>query len=229
MKILQPVWLAALPVAAVLTFPSAPLYAQDRPAVAPAASAVTRDQVRKEAAEANKAHRIEHGEAGDSSAMPPDKAKARQSTVSRADVKKDAATANKAHRLEHGEAGDSSAMPPDKAKAKLSTGKAAAVKHEPAAANKPRSPPPREVASPPTPTPSHNRTCRPCCATTSHTARVTATSWTLSGCAERPCFERMSETMPPSVPPIGAAGPNEGGAFDGMIDADNPVYNAPQW
>jgi hypothetical protein len=136
MKILQPVWLAALPVAAVLTFPSAPLYAQDRPAVAPAASAVTRDQVRKEAAEANKAHRIEHGEAGDSSAMPPDKAKARQSTVSRADVKKDAATANKAHRLEHGEAGDSSAMPPDKAKAKLSTVKRADVKKETAAANK---------------------------------------------------------------------------------------------
>ena len=136
MKILQPVWLAALPVAAVLTFPSAPLYAQDRPAVAPAASAVTRDQVRKEAAEANKAHRIEHGEAGDSSAMPPDKAKARQSTVSRAEVKKDAATANKAHRLEHGEAGDSSAMPPDKAKAKLSTVKRADVKKETAAANK---------------------------------------------------------------------------------------------
>ena len=136
MKILQPVWLAALPVAAVLTFPSAPLYAQDRPAVAPAASAVTRDQVRKEAAEANKAHRIEHGEAGDSSAMPPDKAKARQSTVSRAEVKKDAATANKAHRLEHGEAGDSSAMPPDKAKAKLSTVKRADIKKETAAANK---------------------------------------------------------------------------------------------
>jgi hypothetical protein len=136
MKILQPVWLAALPVAAVLTFPSAPLYAQDRPGAAPAASAVTRAQVRKETAEANKAHRIEHGEAGDSSAMPPDKAKARQSTVSRAEVKKDAATANKAHRLEHGEAGDSSAMPPDKAKAKLSTVKRADVKKETAAANK---------------------------------------------------------------------------------------------
>jgi hypothetical protein len=136
MKILQPVWLAALPVAAVLTFPSAPLYAQDRPGAAPAASAVTRAQVRKETAEANKAHRIEHGEAGDSSAMPPDKAKARQSTVSRAEVKKDAATANKAHRLEHGEAGDSSAMPPDKAKAKLSTVKRVDVKKETAAANK---------------------------------------------------------------------------------------------
>ena len=86
MKILQTVWFAALPVAAVLTFPSAPLYAQDRPGAAPAASAVTRAQVRKETAEANKAHRIEHGEAGDSSAMPPDKAKARQSTVSRAEV-----------------------------------------------------------------------------------------------------------------------------------------------
>jgi hypothetical protein len=136
MKILQPVWFAALPVAAVLTFPSAPLHAQDRPGAAPAASAVTRAQVRKETAEANKAHRIEHGEAGDSSAMPPDKAKARQSTVSRAEVKKDAATANKAHRLEHGEAGDSSAMPPDKAKAKLSTVKRADVKKETAAANK---------------------------------------------------------------------------------------------
>ena len=136
MKILQPVWFAALPVAAVLTFPSAPLHAQDRPGAAPAASAVTRAQVRKETAEANKAHRIEHGEAGDSSAMPPDKAKARQSTVSRAEVKKDAATANKAHRLEHGEAGDSSAMPPDKAKAKLSTVKRVDVKKETAAANK---------------------------------------------------------------------------------------------
>jgi hypothetical protein len=136
MKILQPVWFAALPVAAVLTFPSAPLHAQDRPGAAPAASAVTRAQVRKETAEANKAHRIEHGEAGDSSAMPPDKAKARQSTVSRAEVKKDAATANKAHRLEHGEAGDSSAMPPDKAKAKLSNVKRADVKKETAAANK---------------------------------------------------------------------------------------------
>jgi hypothetical protein len=137
MKILQPVWLAALPVATVLTFPSAPLYAQDRPGAAPAASAVTRAQVRKETAEANKAHRIEHGEAGDSSAMPPDKAKARQSTVSRAEVKKDAATANKAHRIEHGEAGqDNSAASPDKAKAKLSTVKRADVKKETAAANK---------------------------------------------------------------------------------------------
>jgi hypothetical protein len=137
MKILQPVWLAALPVATVLTFPSAPLYAQDRPGAAPAASAVTRAQVRKETAEANKAHRIEHGEAGDSSAMPPDKAKARQSTVSRAEVKKDAATANKAHRIEHGEAGqDNSAASPVKAKAKLSNVKRADVKKETAAANK---------------------------------------------------------------------------------------------
>ena len=103
MKILQPVWLAALPVAAVLTFPSAPLYAQDRPGAAPAASAVTRAQVRKETAEANKAHRIEHGEAGDSSAMPPDKAKAKLSTVKRVDVKKETAAANKAGTLPHGE------------------------------------------------------------------------------------------------------------------------------
>lgn len=137
MKTLQRVWLAALPVAAALALPSAPLYAQDRPAVAPAASAVTRDQVRKETAEANKAHRLEHGEAGDSSAVPPDKAKARQSTVSRAEVKKEAAAANKAHRIEHGEAGqDSSAAAPDKAKAKLSTVKRADVKKEAAAANK---------------------------------------------------------------------------------------------
>jgi hypothetical protein len=69
--------------------------------------------------------------------MPPDKAKARQSTVSRAEVKKDAATANKAHRIEHGEAGqDNSAASPDKAKAKLSTVKRADVKKETAAANK---------------------------------------------------------------------------------------------
>jgi hypothetical protein len=138
MKILQPVWLAALPVAAVLTFPSAPVYAQDRPAAAPAASAVTRTQVRKEAAEANKAHRIEHGEAGqDNSATPPDKTKARQSAVSRADVKKEAAAANKAHRIEHGEPGqDSSAAPPDKSKMAQSTVKRADVKKETAAANK---------------------------------------------------------------------------------------------
>jgi hypothetical protein len=151
MKILQPVWLAALPVAAVLTFPSAPLYAQDRPAVAPAASAVTRDQVRREAAEANKAHRIEHGEAGqDSSAVPPDKAKARQSTVTRAQVKKEAAVANKAHRIEHGEAGqDSSAAPPDKTKAKTSTVNRAQVKKETAAANKAGSLPHGEVEGQP--------------------------------------------------------------------------------
>ena len=133
MKLSSPLRLAALPLAVVLAWPIAPLRAQDKPAAAPAASAVSRAQVRKETAEANKAHRLEHGEAGDSSAAPPDKAKSR---TSRADVKKDAATANKAHRMEHGEAGDSSAAPPDKALARASTVKRTDVKKETAAANK---------------------------------------------------------------------------------------------
>ena len=136
MKQSPPLRLAALPLAVVLAWPAAPLRAQDRPSAAPAASAVSRTQVRKETAEANKAHRLEHGEAGDSSAAPPEKPKARLSTVNRSDVKKDTAVANKAHRLEHGEAGDSSAAPPDKAQARLSTVKRADVKKETAAANK---------------------------------------------------------------------------------------------
>ncbi len=60
--------------------------------------------MKKEAAAANKAHRIEHGEAGqDNSATPYDKAKARTSSVKRADVKKETAEANKAGALPHGE------------------------------------------------------------------------------------------------------------------------------
>jgi hypothetical protein len=64
---------------------------------------VSRAEVKKDAATANKAHRLEHGEAGDSSAMPPDKAKAKLSNVKRADVKKETAAANKAGTLPHGE------------------------------------------------------------------------------------------------------------------------------
>ena len=67
-------------------------------------STVSRAEVRKEAATANKAHQIEHGESGqDSSATPVDKKKAVQSTVKRADVKKETAAANKAGTLPHGE------------------------------------------------------------------------------------------------------------------------------
>jgi hypothetical protein len=137
MKHSSPHWIAALPLAAVMVWPGAPLLAQDRPSADTAASAVSRAQVRKETAEANRAHRLEHGEAGDSSAAPPDKSKSRQSTVSRAEVRKETAIANKAHRIEHGEAGqDSSAVPPDKKKAAQSTVKRADVKKEAAAANK---------------------------------------------------------------------------------------------
>lgn len=138
MKNVHPFLLAALPMAAVMTLSSLPAVAQDKPAASQAASSPDRAQVRKEAAAANKAHRIEHGEAGqDNSAVPPDKAKARQSTVSRAEVRKEAAAANKAHRTEHGEAGqDNSAVPYDKTKARESTVKRADVKKETAAANK---------------------------------------------------------------------------------------------
>ena len=138
MKTQHTLWIAALPLVATLTTIPTQSFAQtDGKAVAgQAASAPDRAQIRKETAAANKAHRLEHGEAGDSSAAPPDKAKARQSTVSRTEVRKEAAAANKAHRLEHGEAGDSSAAPPDKAKAKVSTVKRADVKKETAAANK---------------------------------------------------------------------------------------------
>ena len=138
MKTQHTLWIAALPLVATLTTVTPHSFAQtDSKAVAgQAASAPDRAQIRKETAAANKAHRLEHGEAGDSSAAPPDKAKARQSTVSRTEVRKEAAAANKAHRLEHGEAGDSSAAPPDKAKAKVSTVKRADVKKETAAANK---------------------------------------------------------------------------------------------
>ena len=138
MKTQHTLWIAALPLVATLTTIPTQSFAQtDGKAVAgQAASAPDRAQIRKETAAANKAHRLEHGEAGDSSAAPPDKAKARQSTVSRTEVRKEAAAANKAHRLEHGEAGDSSAAPPDKAKSKVSTVKRADVKKETAAANK---------------------------------------------------------------------------------------------
>ena len=104
MKMLQPVWLAALPVAAVVTMSSLPALAQDKAAPSQAASAPDRAQIRKETAAANKAHRIDHGEAGqDNSAAPPDKSKAAQSTVKRADIKKETAAANKAGTLAHGE------------------------------------------------------------------------------------------------------------------------------
>lgn len=137
MKHLQPLCLAALPLTAVAFLNLPPVLAQDKAAVPQAASAPDRAQIRKETAEANKAHRIEHGEAGDSSAAPPDKSKSRQSTVTRADVRKDAATANKAHQIEHGEAGqDNSATPVDKKKATQSTVKRVDVKKETAAANK---------------------------------------------------------------------------------------------
>ena len=138
MKTQHTLWIAALPLVATLTTVTPHSFAQtDGKAVAgQAASAPDRAQIRKETAAANKAHRLEHGEAGDSRAAPPDKTKARQSTVSRTEVRKETAAANKAHRLEHGEAGDSSAAPPDKAKAKVSTVKRADVKKETAAANK---------------------------------------------------------------------------------------------
>lgn len=138
MKHLQPLCLAALPLAAVAFLHLPPAVAQDKAAATQAASSPDRAQIRKETAAANKAHRIEHGEAGqDNSAAPPDKAKARQSTVSRAEVRKEAAAANKAHRTEHGEAGqDNSAVPYDKTKARESTVKRADVKKETAAANK---------------------------------------------------------------------------------------------
>ena len=138
MKHLQPLCLAALPLAAVAVLSLSPAVAQDRPVAAPAASSPDRAQIRKETAAANKAHRLEHGEAGqDNSAMPPDKAKARQSAVNRADVKRETAAANKAHRLDHGEASqDNSAVPYDKAKSAQSTVNRADVKKETAAANK---------------------------------------------------------------------------------------------
>ena len=67
--------------------------------------------MRKEAAAANKAHRIEHGESGqDNSAVAPDKAKV--STVKRADVKKETAAANKAGTLPHGEVAGQPATKP---------------------------------------------------------------------------------------------------------------------
>lgn len=138
MKQLQPLYLAALPLAAVAFLHLTPAAAQDKAIAAQAASSPDRAQIRKETAEANRAHRIEHGESGqDSSAAPPDKAKARQSAVSRTEVKKEAAAANKAHRIEHGEAGqDNSAAPYDKTKARTSSVKRADVKKETAEANK---------------------------------------------------------------------------------------------
>ena len=138
MKTQHTLWIAALPLVAALTTVTPHSFAQSsgKAPAGQAASAPDRAQIKKETAEANKAHRLEHGEAGDSSAAPPDKTKARQSTVSRTEVRKETAAANKAHRLEHGEAGDSSAAPPDKAKAKVSTVKRADVKKETAAANK---------------------------------------------------------------------------------------------
>ena len=138
MKTQHTLWIAALPLVAALTPVTPHSFAQSsgKAPAGQAASAPDRAQIKKETAEANKAHRLEHGEAGDSSAAPPDKTKARQSTVSRTEVRTETAVANKAHRLEHGEAGDSSAAPPDKAKAKVSTVKRADVKKETAAANK---------------------------------------------------------------------------------------------
>ncbi len=138
MKMLQTLWLAALPVATVMTLSSSPALAQDKADASQAASAPSRAQIRKETAAANKAHRLDHGEAGqDNSAVPPDKAKARQSTTTRAEVRKEAAAANKAHRTDHGEASqDNSAAPPDKSKASQSTVKRADVKRETAEANK---------------------------------------------------------------------------------------------
>jgi hypothetical protein len=151
MKHLQPLYLAALPLAAVALLNLPPAIAQDKAAAPQAASSPERAQIRKETAAANKAHRLEHGEAGqDNSAVPPDKAKARQSTVSRAEVRKDAAAANKAHRTEHGEAGqDNSAVPYDKTKAGQSTVKRAEVKKETAAANKAGTLPHGEVEAKP--------------------------------------------------------------------------------
>ena len=138
MKTQHTLWIAALPLVAALTTVTPHSFAQSsgKAPAGQAASAPDRAQIKKETAEANQAHRLEHGEAGDSSAAPPDKTKARQSPVSRTEVRKETAAANKAHRLEHGEAGDSSAAPPDKAKAKVSTVKRADVKKETAAANK---------------------------------------------------------------------------------------------
>lgn len=138
MKTQHTLWMAAFPLVAAMTTITPQSLAQTdvKAPVGQPASAPDRAQIRKETAAANKAHRLEHGEAGDSSAAPPDKAKERQSTVSRTEVRKETAAANKAHRLEHGEAGDSSAAPPDKAKAKVSTVKRADVKKETAAANK---------------------------------------------------------------------------------------------
>ena len=42
-------------------------------------------------------------------------------------------------------------------------------------------------------------TWSPSWVTTSHTARITATSCWLSGWADRPCFDMISDTMPPSA------------------------------
>lgn len=98
----------------------------------PAASAPTRAEVRKEAAAANRAGKIEHGEADhDAGRAPP---KAAPSTVKRSDVRKEAAAANKAGKIEHGEADhDAGRAPP---KAAPSTVKRTEVRKEAAAAVK---------------------------------------------------------------------------------------------
>lgn len=152
MKMLPTLWLAALPVTAVMTLSSAPALAQDKAEASQAASSPSRAQIRKETAAANKAHRLDHGEAGqDNSAVPPDKPKARQSTVTRAEVRKEAAVANKAHRTDHGEAGqDNSAAPPDKSKAAQSTVKRSDVRKEAAEANKAGTLPHGEIEGKPT-------------------------------------------------------------------------------
>ena len=105
MKTQHTLWIAALPLVATLTTVTPHSFAQSsgKAPAGQAASTPDRAQIKKETAEANKAHRLEHGEAGDSSAAPPDKAKAKVSTVKRADVKKETAAANKAGTLPHGE------------------------------------------------------------------------------------------------------------------------------
>jgi hypothetical protein len=101
----------ALPVAAQTAAPAKPL---------------TRAEVRQQAASANMAGKIEHGEADHDAGRAP--AKPAPSTVKRADVRKEAAAANKAGKIEHGEADHDAGRAP--AKPAPSTVKRAEVRKE---------------------------------------------------------------------------------------------------
>lgn len=72
----------------------------------------TREQVRKEAIEANKAGKIEHGEADHDAGRPP--AKPAKSAVTRAEVRSETKAAVKAGKIEHGEADHDAGRPPAK-------------------------------------------------------------------------------------------------------------------